>query len=194
MGLVRTQKRGRTLIFKNKRLSILICSIVGRETLLRRLLASLDSQTSDDVEILVETDDRKITTGAKRNVLLKRAAGDYVAFVDDDDTVSDDYVPKILSALTSSPDCCSLEGSIHFKRRNETKKFVHSISYDDWFEKDGIYYRCPNHLNTVKREIALQVMFPDVRVGEDKRYSLALRPLLDVEECIGGVIYYYWTN
>lgn len=177
------------------RLSILICSLKGRRKQLSRLMNSLVPQTMNkDVEILVETDDGKITVGAKRNVLLKRTTGDYVAFVDDDDTVSDDYVSKVLEALVVSPDCCSLEGEIHFKKRDVTKKFIHSILYDRWFEKGQVYYRCPNHLNAVKRELALQVMFPDVKVGEDMDYSLRLHPLLSIEQCIKGTIYFYETG
>jgi len=42
-----------------------------------------------------------MTIGAKRNQLLHRAKGDYVAFVDDDDLVSSDYVNKVLSAVST---------------------------------------------------------------------------------------------
>lgn len=190
-----------------KKLSILICSIVGRESLLKNLRVDLERQRTDDVEILVETDDKRITTGAKRNVLLRRATGDYIAFVDDDDKVSDDYVRKILKAIKTHPDCCGIEGEIshtkqfrisrrsrrsrRFEHKQIIQKFVHSIQYDRWFEKGGIYYRCPNHINPVKRTIALKVKFPDVMRGEDKDYSFRLRFLLKSEVYIDGIIYFY---
>lgn len=174
-----------------KRLSILICSVLNRVGMLRSLLSALKEQLTKDVEILVERDGGEITIGAKRNILLRKAIGDYVAFVDDDDKVSGDYVAKILKAVSASPDCCSMEGEIHFNSRNVTKKFVHSIRYKKWFQAGDIYYRCPNHLNPVKRTIALGVGFPNMARGEDKNYSLRLRPLLKTEQKIDGIIYFY---
>ena len=196
----------------DKKLSILICSIVGRELLLQNLVNELKRQSigkTDDVEILIEVDNKEISTGAKRNILLKRARGDYICFVDDDDKVSYDYVAKILEAVESNPDCCSLVGLLGRKmnrktlRRMQRRKekinpdeiqsniFIHSLKYKEWFEKDGVYYRCPNHLNTIKRELALQVGFPDVSQSEDRAYSLKLFPLLKTESVIEGIIYYY---
>ena len=191
----------------NKKLSVLICSITTRTRLLQNLMRILKEQATDDVEILVELDNGKMSIGAKRNKLLKKAIGDYIAFVDDDDKVSEDYTPKILEALSNNPDCCGVEGEITHTKRVRIKlssrpncyrrsqrcvqKFIHSIQYHDWFEKSGVYYRCPNHLNPVKREIALKVMFPDASRGEDKHYSFRLYPLLKTEEYIHGVIYFY---
>ncbi len=183
------------------RFSILICTIVGREKSLGRLLGVLRKQTNKQVEILVEKGDKKITTGAKRNKLLKRAKGDYIAFIDDDDMVVEDYIPKILQALKTNPDCCGIEGMITVRirkkrrrpRQGELKqrKFIHSIQYKTWFEKNSIYYRSPNHLNPVKRELALRVGFPNLSVSEDHDYSKRLVPLLKKEAYIKDPIYFY---
>jgi len=177
-----------------KRLSILICSLKNRANQLNSILDNLQKQKTDDIEILVEVDEGKITTGAKRNLLLKRAKGDYIAFIDDDDKVSDDYISKILTAIETNPDCCGIEGLVTFLKRRISKTFKHSIQYDSWFEKNNMYHRCPNHLNPVKRELALQIGFQDISTGEDKDYSLRLKPLLKTEERIKGILYYYITR
>ncbi len=171
------------------RLSILICSIIGREKELSRLLEDLEKQKTEQVEILVEVDNEKMSIGPKRNSLLKKAEGDYIAFIDDDDEVSVNYVVKILEALKTNPDCCGIEGFLI--RPGHKYKFIHSIRYDTWFSKNDIYYRCPNHLNPVRRELALQVGFPEKDYGEDQDYSLSLFPLLKTEVYIQGVLYYY---
>ena len=180
------------------RLSILICTIPGRESSLETLLHFLYEQKTDEVEILVEKDNKKITTGAKRNILLKKAQGDYIAFVDDDDMVSNDYIPKILEAIKTNPDCCGIEGVISNSRRGWDRKFVHSIKHNKWFQdkRDGnvVYFRCPNHLSPVKRSLALKVMFPDITQGEDRIYSFALLKLLKTEVYINGPIYHYLTG
>jgi len=171
------------------KLSILICTITGREDLLNRLLKMLERQTSKQVEILVEKDDKEMTIGTKRNRLLEQAKGEYVCYIDDDDMVSGDYIPRILKALETNPDCCGIEGKIN--RRKNANLFIHSTQYKTWFEKDGIYYRCPNHLNPVRRELALQVKFPNKNHGEDIDYSYGILPLLKNEVYIKEPIYFY---
>ncbi len=81
------------------KLSILICHIEERAEKLERLMAVLRPQLTPDVEVLIETDDRQMSIGAKRNLLLEKAKGGYVCFIDDDDLVPDYYVKKILEAM-----------------------------------------------------------------------------------------------
>lgn len=179
----------------SKRLSILVCTTDERKHFLDRLMNCLNSQSNDYVEVLIETDNGSMKIGKKRNILLDRAVGDYVCFVDDDDLVSDDYCMKILSATESNPDCCSLEGLYTVNGENPTL-FRHSLKYTKWetASENGktVYYRCPNHLNAIKRSIALQVRFDDNKSnGEDKDFSDRVRPLLQTESIINGVIYHY---
>lgn len=189
LGLVR-----RVGANKGIRFSILICSLDDRKLLLNRLLAKLMKQMKENVEIIINSDDGKISIGKKRNLLLADSKGDYIAFVDDDDLVSDDYISKILKALKSNPDCCGIEGEITFASRNKKNKFIHSIRYKHWYKKEGVYFRCPNHLSPVKRELALKVGFIDTNTGEDKAYSLSLLPFLKNEVFIDNTIYFYLTG
>ena len=144
-------------------------------------------------EILTERDNGELSVGVKRQKLLERATGDYICFIDDDDKVSHDYVEKVLKAIETKPDCCSLSGQLHWPN-GDIERFEHSIEYDAWDKVDGIYVRYPNHLNAVRRELALQVGFKDLRHGEDRDYSDRLRPLLKTEEKIEGVIYNYYVS
>jgi glycosyltransferase involved in cell wall biosynthesis len=174
----------------SKKFSILICSLSSRAEKLQRLMNALQPQLNNFVEVLVKTDNGEIPIGRKRNLLLEEASGEYLAFVDDDDLVAEDYVKKILEAIESKPDCCGIQGIITFQGQG-ARMFIHSLKYKEWFEQNGIYYRCPNHLNPVKREIALMVRFPETNFGEDKDYSTRLLPLLKEERFISGVVYHY---
>ena len=73
----------------------------------------------------------------------------------------------------------------------DPKKFTHSLRHSKWFEKDGVYYRNPNHLNPVKSEIAKKIKFPEVNHGEDRTYSQKILPFLKTEVYIDGPIYFY---
>jgi len=173
------------------KLSILICTIPKRKNLLDRLLAILSSQLTADVEVLLDNSD-KDTIGYKRNVLLQRATGRYLCFIDDDDTVSPDYVSKILAGLANSPDCCSLNGIMTINGTNP-KQFVHSIDYSHYFEKGNIYYRPPNHLNVIRADIAKIFRFPEKNRFEDTDWAMQIcrSGAIKTEHKIEGIIYYY---
>lgn len=177
----------------NKKLSILTTTLNSRAEIFKNLARVLRAQSNADVEMLANCDNGEKSIGQKRNELLESSKGDYVVFIDDDDMISPFYVFGILQAIQSKPDCCGLEGIIT-QRNIGPKKFVHSLKYEDWFEKDDIYYRCPNHLNPIKREIALDAKFPDKSWQEDKDFSERLKGKLKTEVYISGPIYYYYPS
>lgn len=173
------------------KLSILIPTLPRRIHLLKRLLDILVPQTNDQVEIIFNSD-RGITIGEKRNRMVAQATAEYICFIDDDDTVSHDYVAKVLAGCDRDVDCCSLTGL--YKPDNAKEQiFIHSIQYKEFFEQDRILYRCPNHLNAVKREYALKCPFPHWERSEDSNYAFQLRDagLLKTEHVIEGIIYTY---
>jgi glycosyltransferase involved in cell wall biosynthesis len=176
------------------KLSILICHLPERKKLLHRLSEVLNPQLGESVEVLVAADSR-LTVGEKRNTLLHWATGDYVAFVDDDDIVSSDYVELLMNGINEGVDCCSLLGQITFDGKNP-ELFEHSIKYDKWETVEGArikYVRYPNHLSCIKASIARQFKFPNKSHGEDHDWSTQLHKsgLLKTEHYIPKVIYYY---
>ena len=79
------------------KLSLLICSLVNRVDFRNELLASIDRQKKDgDFEVLMEIDRGEESIGHKRNKLLERSQGDYVAFIDDDDIIAKTYIKKLM--------------------------------------------------------------------------------------------------
>lgn len=183
--------------------SILICSIEERKEFLDRLLNdlqlqlnNLDPSDSSQIEILTEIDNRELTIGKKRNKLLDKATGEYIAFIDDDDLVSSDYISLILNALETKPDVVGMH-LLHFNDGILGGLTYHSLDYSHWYEKkDEVirlmrYYRNPNHLNPVKREHALEARFPEISMGEDKIYSRDIHAYLVSEVYIKEPIYYY---
>lgn len=174
------------------KLSVLIPSLSSRKESLEQLHACLNPQKTDQVEFIVVSDSGQLSIGQKRNMLLSQSRGQYVAFVDDDDMVPTDYVARILKALESNPDCTSLTGKIVFSD-GYSRPFIHSLRYDKWVDdhEGKVYYRPPNHLNAIRRDLAIGVGFPPWNSGEDRYFSHHVRPLLKREEWIEGVLYEY---
>jgi hypothetical protein len=178
--------------------SILICTLEKRKHFLERLLDILKQQKTDEVEILINCDNGEKSIGQKRNELLEQATGLYCAFIDDDDRVSDNYIPLILERINKSePDVIGIHLIMTTDNVIEEKTF-HSIKYDRWFDEPDPdkqwlkrYYRNPNHLNPVKLEYAMKVRFPTISMGEDRSYSERLKPYLHTEEYINDPIYFY---
>lgn len=182
--------------------SILICTLTSRKEELDRLMSILKPQlVGQDVEVLVDEDEGQKSIGQKRNDLLKKATGDYIAFIDDDDLVSCDYVSKVMKALEHNVDVVGIS-LMHYEDFILRGLTYHSMEYDRWWELEEMvsglmrYYRCPNHLNPVRREIALEAGFPEIDMGEDKSYSKKLFDLLNAKPPgrtidIREPIYYY---
>jgi glycosyltransferase involved in cell wall biosynthesis len=177
-------------------LSVLICTMPERYYSFTSLKESLEKQIEQNklnglVEIL--SDDRMdITIGQKRNNLMQAAKGKFVAFIDDDDDVHTDYLRLIVEAIQNNPelDCIGINGEIIFDKIHHRQWFV-SIKYEEWHEKDLIFYRTPNHLSPIKREIAVKCAYPDSSFGEDRFFSDLIFPLLKNEVVIETPLYIY---
>jgi glycosyltransferase involved in cell wall biosynthesis len=177
------------------KLSILICTIPSRSEMLKKLtqqlMLLLGKYDESEWEVLIQPDEN-INVGQKRNILLQKASGDFVVFIDDDDEIHDNYIDAFMHAIHCNPDadCIGYRGYITFDG-NSRKDWVISKECETWHEKDGVYYRTPNHISPVKRKIALQVMFPQSDFGEDYVYSMGILPYLRTEVFIDEQLYHY---
>ncbi len=172
-------------------LSILICTLPNRIGYLSQLLQVLTPQRTPEVEVLTESDNGTMSTGRKRNILLQRSTGKYVVFIDDDDMVAPTYVKDILTAAESNPDAIVFNGTMTTDGRDERKWY---ISKDYGYEaKGGAYYRYPNHIVPIRREIAMAFPFMDIRIGEDYAWATAIHNagLIKTEVKIEKELYHY---
>ncbi len=187
-------------------LSLLIPTLDARRELFVALSAALSEQVREggwdcEVEILSLSDSGEHSVGSKRNQLIARASGLFVAFIDDDDTVSADYVSRICTAIRENPDidCIGIRGEITFRGRRP-REFVHSLRYRDYRSAGHTYFRPPYHLNPIRREIAARYRFPDVSYSEDIAWAMQMQRdgALRKEVFLDAVLYHYrsrraWT-
>lgn len=182
-------------------LSILIPTINERRPSFKNLVMKLTEQIIDNyaeerVEIVTFCDKGLLSIGAKRNTLLSWAVKDYCCFVDDDDTVSSNYIEWALKGVESGRDCCSLLG-LYTVDGHGGDLFEHSIRYKEYKTNPptmGIKYeRSPNHLNIIKTEIAQAFKFAEINHGEDTHWATEIREsgLIKTEFSIPDVTYHY---
>lgn len=177
-------------------LSVLVCSVDTRYfSFAPRVLSQVFSQRSElnrpeRVEVIVLTDTRRMTIGAKRNWLVQMASGRYVQFIDDDDRIAEDAIAQILGATHHDADAICFP--VEVRHGGGPPRICH---YSKHFGSDQNtatgYKRLPNHICAVKREIALHVPFADICMGEDADYARRLAPHLHSEVQIEKPLYYY---
>jgi len=171
-------------------LSVLVCSMHARTEKLARLLECLSEQPAEllaRTQVLIDIDDAP-SVGAKRQRMLKASRGRYVAFIDDDDLVTGDYLTELFRGIEKRVDHIGVRMLLcHQGSRANVECSMHNA----WETRDGVYLRGPQHVCAVKRTLALKAGFPDISVGEDKAYSLALTPLVKSEYLTATPVYLY---
>ena len=155
--------------------SILIATLEQRRPLFDRLVTDLREKFARicqdlRLEILEERDSGQMSVGLKRRRLLQRAKGKYVAFIDDDDGVTNEYFEDFLKCFTEKKDTMRIRGQMHsYTFTNSLETQPNSKMY-----VDGIFIRLPNHLNPMLAEIARMVTFEDAVRGEDLKWTIGL--------------------
>jgi glycosyltransferase involved in cell wall biosynthesis len=176
-------------------LSILIPSLSRRHAFLTRLLEVLYPQVIRGIEILINVDSGHKSIGQKRNDLLAAATGDYVVFVDDDDMVSFDYVLELQRGILKRVDAVSVRGQ-HLRNGEYWRQFIDKPGQPfACVEQDGVTTVTYGiqHLDCIKRSIAQQFKFEDIRFGEDRRWALAVEQsgLVKTSYQVPKDVYYY---
>jgi hypothetical protein len=180
-------------------LSILIPTLESRRDQFAHIFERLTSQVhkadlAGEIEVLSLRDNCEEPIGTKRNRLIRQASGRFVAFVDDDDCVSDDYISRISAIIREHPeiDCVGLKAIITF-RGSHPREMTYSLRYGDYFSRGHSYFRPPHHWNPILRSVALKYPFLDVSYGEDAEWALRLRRsgALRREVFIDTPVYFY---
>jgi len=181
-------------------LSILTASIPERADKLEMLTAKITAQIGDlPVEHLVFLDNRKRTIGAKRDALLRIARGTFIAYVDDDDTVSPDYVASLIEAIktTASPnDQVDVITFAQFARVDKAcAKIVFGLRQENQpFVPDTAVLRAAWHVCAWRRSVAILSHFPESNYGEDWAFAEPLNRIARASIHLDKVLHYYRFN
>jgi glycosyltransferase involved in cell wall biosynthesis len=199
------------------KLSILIPSLYRRRAEFATLLGELSRQIGDSevngeqplpVEVLTVIDGGQLSVGEKRNKLLHAASGDYVAFVDDDDSVSGNYIDELLHAIVEGearqaavnqpPDVITFEVEYTDVSQKSRTLFIQSLKYRDGrveYTRQRIGAP-PTHVACWRRKVALCNEFPPISYAEDWLWwqPLLQSGLVKSEIHIDWPLYHYRFN
>lgn len=155
--------------------SVLIPTIPGREASLQSLLASIREKVARlaphlRVEYSIAFDNREKSIGRKREELLQNAKGKYMAFIDDDDAITDAYIEDLRETIAGGHHVMRLRGQI------QQYTFTHSTenTLGGMMARDEVFLRPPNHLNPMMTDVAKLIHFGDAVRGEDLDWTIRL--------------------
>lgn len=182
------------------RLSIII-PYYNTEKLTDELLKVLEPQITKECEIILVDDgsdkeyDPYLKNGIKvvrhkqnkgvsaaRNTGLKKAKGDYIAFIDSDDIVSNDYIKLIFEAIGNNPD------TVYLSWRSMDGKFGKTIK--TMSDKFGPYNRCVWNRVFSKEYIKDMKFDAKMKVAEDDDFLKRL-PMENSHTFISKTVYLY---
>ncbi len=143
------------------------------------------------VEHLILCDNKRRTVGEKRDALLRSAHGDYVAYVDDDDWISPDYIADILAGAKSNPDVITFEQGVEFNGLKGTVQFRLG-NVNEQFRPGEITKRNAWHVCAWRRVLAVCSHFPANNYGEDWAFAAPLCNLNGLREVhIPKILHHY---
>ena len=156
-------------------MSFLIATIPGREASLTRLVESIHEKMAriaphTKYHIDLGFDNRETSIGMKREGLVQNAKGKYLAFLDDDDSITDAYIEDIAQMIQTQSPVMRLRGQIG------PYTFTHSLANTlaGAMAKGEEFLRPPNHLNPMLADIAKLVHYRDAVRGEDFDWSIRM--------------------
>ena len=180
-------------------LSILTPSVPSRVNgSLTKLIEKIEKQIQDNnldkrVEHLILIDNKIRTVGRKRDNLIQSAIGQFVAFVDDDDDISDDYVKELTNAIKAKPDV----DVITFKQSCFIENYPRSVvlfglQHDNESYVPGtIFKRKPFHVCAWNRNLAQQYRVPSNNICEDAGWVSQMWDKAKTEHFIDKILHAY---
>ncbi len=139
------------------------------------LMLDYTTEVNDNM-IVIHSTPNSGNASRPRNIGLEHAKGEYIAFIDSDDMVTDDYIQKILYKIQSKPDIIFLS----WKMPQQT--FIITTKPQRW--------NCAVWCRVYKREIIGEIRFDEsLRIAEDWKFNQAIK--YNTSVCIREPIYLY---
>lgn len=163
--------------------------------LYEKLAAQVDAlgylPAGSGVELLVFLDNRQRTIGEKRDALVQMSRGKFVAFCDDDDDVSPNYISELAAAIEKAPGADvitfkqrvfvdGIEAVCHFSLKHQNEPF-----------SPAGFKRNAWHVCAWRGDLARRYRFPASNYGEDWAWARHLVIEAKKEHHVDQVLHTY---
>ena len=180
------------------KLSILTCSTHNRTQngFLERIYKQLNKQAEwKPVELLGLIDNKLMTIGEKKNRLKAMAKWEYIAYVDDDDEISEDYIDELLKAIEYGTDVICF-GMLYIEDNKEwiPVKLSKDYEHTQATAEQPYFTRQPHHIMCWKKEVAMKEDFENISFFEDTKWAEVMQKHIKTEYQIDKVLYKYLFN
>lgn len=161
---------------------------------IKELMKMLEPQLTNEIEVIIvddgcnehrldkfkakviHLDTNSGGAGKPRNIGLENASGDYIAFIDADDLITNDYIVRILKKIEKNPDI------IYLSWKCKGNKVI--------MDKRPPKWNCAVWCRVYKRSLIGNVRFrEDLKIAEDYLFNQQLKPLIC--KSIKEVVYIY---
>jgi len=215
---------------KEKLVSVIV-PVYNAQDYIHRCVTSILNQTYTNIEVLLIVDgatdgsaeicrqlsetDRRILlvekenegVSATRNLGITMAKGDYICFVDSDDSIAQDYVESLLSALTKTDaqivlcDYC-FENSGNYSPSGEPELWPCDLEKENichsyvrsFFRIDGAPYVMGSACRSMFQRALLEekdIRFPPCKLFEDQLFVLSAMAACERIAVVNRAMYYY---
>lgn len=175
------------------KLTLLILSLPNRLQYLDPLLRRINKQiVREPVQVLYLGDNKSVTVGEKRNLVLSLAKGRYVAFIDDDDMIAEDYIKEVLEATKTNPEVITF----NYVKTNSGQDAKEHRYYKNngrsiYQSPDRTHYKLlPNHLCVWRKDVITED-FPEKNLKEDHIWAERMDGKYNHVVNIDKTLYYY---
>lgn len=161
-------------------LSILIPTIQDRIDRFTKLYNELMRQKTvfdtfhdsiGEIEVIVNSErkflDGGLSIGKKREALVQAASGKYLCFLDDDESISPDYIETLMRLCLQGNDVCTFRAMVKMETFWALINMRLSITDNEQLTPDKTVMRPPWHICPVKSVYAKMFEFKDINAAED---------------------------
>lgn len=186
------------------KLSILIPTIPERNDFVYSLIGELHRQRQNlvlndsklgDVEFVIDNSARFLSggpsIGTKRQMLLDRADGEYLLFLDDDEGIAGNYLEVILQLCETGADVCTFRSIAKLEQYWTVIDMSLMNEENEQASPDIIVKRRPWHINAIRSDIAKQFCFEDINYGEDWKWMEQVLTKCEKEAHTDAIIHEY---
>ena len=185
-------------------LSILIPTIPERsrqftllynELMRQKTLFDTFHDTLGELEIVVNSSvkflDGGLSIGKKREALVQAANGEYLCFLDDDESISPDYVETLMRLCYKDSDLCTFRAIV----KMETFWTILDMSLvypeNEQITPESTVRRPPWHVCPMKSKYAKMFDFKDINAAEDFEWMEKVLAMCVTESHTDRVIFQY---